>query len=435
MAWRDMSRRRPYRGAVGKPAGGRLLPGSGRTWLRELGLALVTAGFVVLLFAAYELVGTNLTEERSQAALARQFETALARSATPQVASQTTAAVAATNGNTARRTGVEDVSGEGTGGSANGADGSTVGNMAGASRGQTKQVRPASPTSTALAGFSLPIPSPGGALDHLVIPAIGLSRYVVQGVDETDLQMGPGHYPGTPLPGQQGNVGIAGHRTTFGAPFFSLNEVAHGDLILLTDTSGTTWVYDVVRQWVVDPSDTAVLDPTHTAMLTLTTCNPRFEATSRLVVRAALLKRVSTGSKVPGEAAPPATGQRRPLSGGGVTGSLSQVPPASTTTRAGPTTYGNGTAEGSPTVESATVQPASSTTNIERSSNSGGGWTWLATIGFALLALMAWVGARVFAAHLRRYGKYLALVAGVVVCLVPLWFAFENLVDLLPANI
>ena len=173
----------------------------------------------------------------------------------------------------------------------------------------------ASPTSAMLAGVSLPIPPPGGALDHLVIPAIGLSRYVVQGVDETDLQMGPGHYPGTPLPGQQGNVGIAGHRTTFGAPFFRLNEVAHGDLILLTDTSGTTWVYDVVRQWVVDPSDTAVLDPTHTATLTLTTCNPRFEATSRLVVRAALLKRVPAGSKVPGEGVPLATGQRRHSAG------------------------------------------------------------------------------------------------------------------------
>ncbi len=169
----------------------------------------------------------------------------------------------------------------------------------GTSTPQTKQVQPVAPATTTLAGISLPIPPPGGALDHLVIPAIGLSRYVVQGVDESDLQMGPGHYPGTPLPGQRqlGNVGIAGHRTTFGAPFFRLNEVAHGDLILLTDTSGTTWVYRVVRQWVVDPSDTAVLDQTHTAMLTLTTCNPRFEATSRLVVRAALLRRVPPGPK------------------------------------------------------------------------------------------------------------------------------------------
>jgi sortase A len=175
--------------------------------------------------------------------------------------------------------------------------------------GQAKPVHEASPTAAMLAGVSLPIPPPGGALDHLVIRAIGLSRYVVQGVDETDLQMGPGHYAGTPLPGQHGNVAIAGHRTTFGAPFFRLNEVARGDLILLTDTSGTTWVYDVVHQWVVDPSDTVVLDPTPTATLTLTTCNPRFEATSRLVVRAALLKRVAAGSKVPGEGVPLATGQ------------------------------------------------------------------------------------------------------------------------------
>ena len=328
--WRDMSRRQPYRGSVGKPAGGRLLPGSGRTWLRELGLALVTAGFVVLLFAAYELVGTNLTEEHSQAALARQFETALARSATPQVERQTTAAAAATNEHTARRTGVEDLPGEGTGGTANRADGSTVGHMAGTSSGPTRQVHPASPTSTVLAGVSLPIPPPGVAVDHLVIPVIGLNRYVVQGVDETDLQMGPGHYPGTPLPGQQGNVGIAGHRTTFGAPFFRLNEVAHGDLIMLTDTSGTTWVYDVVRQWVVGPSDTAVLDPTHTAILTLTTCNPRFEATSRLVVRAALLEADPSGLESPRRRSASCDRSKATTSAGdGATGRLSQVAPAS----------------------------------------------------------------------------------------------------------
>ena len=122
----------------------RLLPGGGRTWLREFGLALVTAGFVVLLFAAYELVGTNLSEEHSQSVLARQFQTALARSAPPQVASQT--AAAATNENTARHAGFEDLSGEGTGGTANRDDGSTAGNMAGTSSGQTKRVHEASPT-------------------------------------------------------------------------------------------------------------------------------------------------------------------------------------------------------------------------------------------------------------------------------------------------
>ena len=66
-----------------------------------------------------------------------------------------------------------------------------------------------------------------------------------------------------------------------GPPFFRLNELVPGDFIYLTDTSGTTWVYDVIRQWVVPPSDTAVLDGTHLPELTLTTCNPRFEATAR----------------------------------------------------------------------------------------------------------------------------------------------------------
>ena len=144
----------------------------------------------------------------------------------------------------------------------------------------------------------------------MVIPAIGVDRYVVEGVGEPDLQMGPGHYPGTALPGQAGNVGIAGHRTTFGAPFFRLNELARGDFIYLTDTSGTTWVYDVVRDWVVPPSDVAVLDPTHEPELTLTTCNPRFEATSRLVVRAVLVKRLPRGARLAGHlpvAAPGAT--------------------------------------------------------------------------------------------------------------------------------
>ena len=94
---------------------------------------------------------------------------------------------------------------------------------------------------------------------------------------------------------------------------------------------------------------------------------------------------------------------------------------------------GGSSGEGSPT-----VGPASSPAAKTASSNGNGGgagWAWLATIGFALLALLAWVSTRIFAAHLRRYSKFLVLMAGVLVCLVPLWFAFEHLVDLLPANI
>ena len=59
----------------------------------------------------------------------------------------------------------------------------------------------------------------------------------------------------------------------------------------------------------------------------------------------------------------------------------------------------------------------------------------MATIGFLVLALLGWVGTRVFAARLRRYSKFVVLAAGAIVCLVPLWFAFAHLVDLLPSNI
>jgi hypothetical protein len=83
------------------------------------------------------------------------------------------------------------------------------------------------------------------------------------------------------------------------------------------------------------------------------------------------------------------------------------------------------------------VRPATAsvTKTADANGNGGGGWAWPATIGFTLLALLAWVGTRVFTARLPRYGKVMVLVAGTVICLVPLWFAFEHLVDLLPANI
>ncbi len=238
------------------------------------------------------------------------------------------------------------------GGSTGASSNMVPGRVAGGKAGASSTGAPAQPTQKTsagqktLIGTTLPVPPPGGALDHLVIPAIRLSRYVAQGVAETDLQLGPGHYPGTPLPGQAGNVGIAGHRTTFGAPFFRLNEISRGDRILLTDTSGITWVYGVVHQWVVPPTDTGVLDPTHVAMLALTTCNPRFEATSRLIVRAALLERIPAGAKAPLPSASLTSGQSQP-SGQSQRGVSSQRPPepgnswpATTTHELGPA--GNG---------------------------------------------------------------------------------------------
>jgi len=110
---------------------------------------------------------------------------------------------------------------------------------------------------------------------------------VIQGTNDAQLQQGPGHYTNTPLPGQTGNVGIAGHRTTWGHPFYDLNQLKPGNKIILVTTYGT-FTYHVTTTQIVDPSDVAVLNPTPNATVTLTTCNPRYSASQRLVVSAAL---------------------------------------------------------------------------------------------------------------------------------------------------
>lgn len=117
--------------------------------------------------------------------------------------------------------------------------------------------------------------------------------YVVQGVTLTDLQRGPGHYPGTALPGGKGNFAIAGHRTTYGAPFFNLDQLREGDEVLVTARTGKQYTYRVKTQEIVAPGDTWVIQPdpleTGSKTLTLTTCNPRFSNAERLIVFAELV--------------------------------------------------------------------------------------------------------------------------------------------------
>jgi sortase A len=103
-----------------------------------------------------------------------------------------------------------------------------------------------------------------------------------------DLKNGPGHYPTTPLPGQPGNAAIAGHRTTYGAPFNRLDELDVGDEVVTTTQQGE-FHYEVTEEIVVRPYQTEVLDPTEDAMLTLTTCNPKYSARERLVIKAKLV--------------------------------------------------------------------------------------------------------------------------------------------------
>jgi sortase A len=131
-------------------------------------------------------------------------------------------------------------------------------------------------------------PIPGGIVGFIWIPRIQVDAAFVQGVGLNSLAKGPGHYAGTPLPGAPGNVAIAGHRTTHSAPFWALDALGPGDLVTL-DTRAGAFVYRVVWRRVVGPYDWSVIGPTAKPSLTLTTCNPRFSGTERMVVRAILV--------------------------------------------------------------------------------------------------------------------------------------------------
>jgi sortase A len=133
-------------------------------------------------------------------------------------------------------------------------------------------------------------PLPGGAYAILRIPSIDVDVVVVEGTDHEALKKGPGHYPDTADPWDEtGRVGIAGHRTTYLAPFWNLDRVRPGDRIELLTARGT-FVYEATRTFVIPAEGSGVvLDQTRRPTLVLTTCNPRFSAAERLIVEADLV--------------------------------------------------------------------------------------------------------------------------------------------------
>jgi sortase A len=133
-------------------------------------------------------------------------------------------------------------------------------------------------------------PLPGDALGKLLIPSIGVSEYVVEGTDAANLRKGPGHYPETPLPGQRGTVAIAGHRTTFGAPFRNLDKLEKGDRIIVELPWGT-FVYRTERTQIVDDSALWVTKNVGYNRLVLTACHPLYSAEQRVVAFARLADR------------------------------------------------------------------------------------------------------------------------------------------------
>jgi len=138
-------------------------------------------------------------------------------------------------------------------------------------------------------------PPEGEPVGIISIDRIDLQRVIVEGVSKADLKKGPGHYPGTPLPGQAGNSAVAGHRTTYGAPFNRIDELIPGDEILVTTPQGA-FTYVVIpapgeteQAWyVVSPSQVEVLADVGDNRLTLTACHPEYSAKQRIIVHAVL---------------------------------------------------------------------------------------------------------------------------------------------------
>jgi sortase A len=139
----------------------------------------------------------------------------------------------------------------------------------------------------------------GSGIAVLRIPRLGdwndRPPVVVEGVSTADLKKGPGHIPGTALPGEVGNVVLSGHRTTYGAPFERFDELQPGDAVVV-ETRDTWFTYTVTATRIVRPSAIEVTYPvpgdreaTPTQrLLTMTTCHPRFSARQRMVVSAEL---------------------------------------------------------------------------------------------------------------------------------------------------
>jgi sortase A len=210
-----------------------------------LGRGSIAVGVLVLLFLVYQLWGTGIATSRAQGRLEDDFAARL-RAAEP---TETTA---------------------------------------------PSPPVPGSPSSAApVAPAAGVAPAEGEAGGRLEIPDIGVDWIFVEGIGVDDLRQGPGHFPATPFPGQAGNASLAGHRTTYGAPFNRIDELEPGDEIAVTTLQGR-FTYTVSEQRIVRPDQVEVLRNFGDNRLTLIACHPKYSARQRIVVVAQL-----TGAPAP----------------------------------------------------------------------------------------------------------------------------------------
>ena len=391
-----------------------------------VGRVFLSVGLLLFGFVAYQLWGTRFQEAHAQDRLAGQFEQALAdraaasgTSGAPKPGSTTTTATAGSALTTASS----------AGGSSSTADGST--SAATTSTTTSKTTSTATSTASTTPAIPEPPPAPGDPVAHLVIPKIGLDKIIVSGVAVDDLRKGPGHFPDTPLPGERGNTSIAGHRTTFGAPFNRVNELASGDRIEATTVKGS-FVYLVSDIRIVRPDQYDVVGPTDDNVLTLVSCDPKLSATNRIIVRAVLDAEASSPVSDPGQAASPSPlagvlpgDEPTPTSAGSVTtatGGGSTV--ATTISRSGGVDIGSerSTGAGASSAASQAFQDGWFSDQLA--------WADVAIWGGLLtgLALAAWQVS-------RRSRNLVGGLLGLAPFVVFLYFLYENVSRLLPPNL
>ncbi len=269
-----------------------------------LGKTIISIGIVVLLFGLFQLWGTGIIEARNQDSLGNDFAELLEESQALSPNGFVSANNAKNTNNTAP---VNPETLESPISPTPAPTSQTNTNLQAASTSTDVTTTPEPPPNTQPQPLANPVTdtewlemlyrNKGKAIARIEIPVLNVNKTVVEGVRSGDLRKGPGHYPTTPLPGQAGNSAIAGHRTTYGAPFGQIDKLKPGDEIVVTTIQGT-FTYQVVPQgnghghFIVPPSAIEVLDQnfsTHPNRLTLTACHPRGSARQRIIVVAELL--------------------------------------------------------------------------------------------------------------------------------------------------
>jgi sortase A len=369
-----------------------------RSVIGAIGRLFISLGMLLFGFVGYQLWGTGLQTAASQKALAKEFASKQ-RAPLPRPTTTVTVAPATT---------VAPVGG-------------SAAPTAVATTTTTTQPLPE----------PLDIPEVDAVFAQLAIPRINMkANNILSGVSVDDLRKGVGHFRNTPLPGQKGNVALAGHRTTYGGPFLHIDQMQTGDPITFTNLLGEVYVYKVTSQTVVAPDDTSVLQPTDSPTLTLVTCTPVGTSTDRLIIKADLDIAASGPLRDP---TPPAAGKPEPL-------------PAEEPTTVPTTLVPVTTLAGSPSTLAPSTTVAATTTTairaVEGEEDLNGafikGWfsdkhaipqmaLWGAICG--AIGLGAWLISR------RLHRNMIGFLIGIFPFLIALYFFYENANLLLPPGL